>query len=88
MQHFTIHVFGRVQGVSFRYFTKLTADTLGLTGWVRNETDGSVLIEVEGDAEQMRAFLDWLTVGPRSARVEKITKQGGTLTHFTGFDIR
>ena len=39
---------GRVQGVGFRYTARFAAESLGLTGWVKNEWDGSVLMEVEG----------------------------------------
>jgi acylphosphatase len=45
---FQIEVFGRVQGVWFRKYTKQKADELGLKGWVRNGEDGSVLMHVEG----------------------------------------
>ena len=41
--------YGRVQGVGFRYHAQHTADSLGLTGWVRNEYDGSVTMEIQGD---------------------------------------
>ena len=46
-------VHGRVQGVGFRYTVTQTANTLGLTGWVRNEYDGSVTCEVQGSEEAM-----------------------------------
>ena len=49
-------VFGRVQGVSFRFYTRDTADELGLTGWVANRYDGSVEVVAEGP----RAALDQL----------------------------
>lgn len=39
---------GRVQGVGFRYTARYAAESLGLTGWVKNEWDGSVLMEVQG----------------------------------------
>lgn len=42
---------GQVQGVGFRYRAKYAADTLGLTGWVQNEDDGSVTLEVQGDPD-------------------------------------
>ncbi len=40
---------GRVQGVGFRYTARHAADSLGLTGWVRNEYDGSVMMQVQGE---------------------------------------
>lgn len=46
-------IFGRVQGVGFRYRAKYAAQSLYLTGWVQNETDGSVTMEVQGLPEQI-----------------------------------
>ena len=45
---------GRVQGVGFRYTAKYLAQSLGLTGWVRNEWDGTVTLEIQG-----RTGADW-----------------------------
>ena len=65
-----INVTGRVQGVGFRYTTQQKALRLGLTGWVRNERDGSVEIMCEGTAEQIAALLDWLEAGgPSHSRI-------------------
>ncbi len=69
---YRIQVFGRVQGVFFRASTKTEADNLGLTGWVKNESDGSVLIEVEGAEESLELFLKWCKNGPSIARVDDI----------------
>lgn len=41
--------YGRVQGVGFRYHAMHAADSIGLTGWVRNEYDGTVMMEVQGE---------------------------------------
>lgn len=48
---------GRVQGVGFRYKATYEARTLGLTGWVRNEYDGSVSMEVQGKAEYIDSLI-------------------------------
>ena len=40
--------YGRVQGVGFRYTAKRLAQSLGLTGWVKNEYDGTVVMEIQG----------------------------------------
>ncbi|MDO4308134.1 MAG: acylphosphatase [Eubacteriales bacterium] len=45
--------YGRVQGVGFRYRARYAADSLGLTGWVENEWDGSVRMEVQGSRENI-----------------------------------
>ena len=49
--------YGRVQGVGFRYVARHAAAYFGLTGWVRNEYDGSVSMEVQGTAADIRQFL-------------------------------
>jgi len=48
-----IRVYGSVQGVGFRYRTKYAADNYGVTGWVKNEFDGSVSMELQGTEEQI-----------------------------------
>lgn len=48
---------GRVQGVGFRYRAKYAADSVGVTGWVTNEWDGSVVMEAQGTAEQINRVL-------------------------------
>jgi acylphosphatase len=68
------HVFisGRVQGVDFRYVTKTRADTLGLTGWVRNLRDGRVEAIFEGEEDAVRQAIRWCRVGTPSASVVQV----------------
>lgn len=54
-----IQFYGRVQGVGFRYHASHAARDLGLTGWVRNEYDGSVCMEVQGQEEWIERMV-WL----------------------------
>ena len=63
---------GRVQGVSFRYYTEQQARRLGVSGWVRNEPDGSVGGHFEGAAEAVDALVAWCRTGPPSAQVEDV----------------
>ena len=56
-------VSGRVQGVGFRYRTRYAAGQLGLTGWVRNEDDGSVTLEVQGDPALFGRMFDMIAAG-------------------------
>jgi len=65
-------VTGRVQGVSYRASTAAEARRLGLAGWVRNRSDGSVELEVEGDPERVAALLAWCEQGPPAARVSRV----------------
>ena len=52
-----IQFYGRVQGVGFRFHAQYAAETLGLTGWVKNENDGSVHMEVQGAEELIDRML-------------------------------
>ena len=67
-----VTVTGRVQGVSFRFYTEQEARRLGVTGWVRNEPDGSVGGHFEGDAGAVDALVAWCRTGPRMAHVEHV----------------
>lgn len=66
-RRFTIS--GRVQGVGFRWFAKDVADREGVTGWVRNLTDGRVEALVEGNVDAVTRVERSLRMGPRGARV-------------------
>ena len=63
---------GRVQGVGFRYFAERAAQELGLRGYVRNCSDGSVEAYAIGDAGALDEFKARLAKGPRSARVTAV----------------
>ncbi len=65
-------VWGAVQGVGFRFFTRDLARRYGLGGFVRNRADGTVEIEVQGEEGTLAAFLKDLEIGPRSAHVAGI----------------
>ena len=57
MRKVKMNVQGRVQGVGFRYMTKMVADQLGVTGTVKNEDDGSVTIEAIGNDDIIQKFM-------------------------------
>lgn len=67
-----IIIFGQVQGVFFRRNAKEEADKLGLTGWVRNDRDGSVEVMVEGPKEKLDEFVKWCKKGPPMGKVENV----------------
>lgn len=67
-----IHVRGRVQGVAYRASTERKARALGLTGWVKNEPDGSVLLEAQGPAEVVARLEAWCKDGPALAVVKAL----------------
>ena len=86
-KHFTIKISGQVQGVFFRASTKEKADSLKIYGLVRNEPDGSVYIEAEGEEEDLKEFIRWCQQGPPRANVERSEVREGVLKHFPRFVI-
>ena len=69
-----IEVKGKVQGVGYRFFTKNSADELGVSGWVRNEDDGSVLIMAQGESsEVLERLIHKCAQGPSGSVVESLT---------------
>ncbi|NJQ97304.1 MAG: acylphosphatase [Hydrococcus sp. CSU_1_8] len=68
MERFSARYVGRVQGVGFRATARSIALGHGVTGWVRNEPDGSVYVEAEGDEIALKSFSEWCKKGPRGPR--------------------
>jgi acylphosphatase len=61
-----------VQGVGFRYSTLQKANELGITGFVKNRTDGSVYIEADGEPEILDKLVIWCKQGPSWSRVDEV----------------
>lgn len=87
IRNISIKVKGRVQGVGFRYNAMMRARELGIKGYVKNERDGSVLIEAEGDPTSLDNFTYWCTQGPNFARVDHISIHPGPVRNFKEFFI-
>lgn len=82
-----IRVRGEVQGVGFRAATKRMAIALGINGNIRNEADGSVLIEAEGDEGKMEEFISWCHKGPAQATVSEVQITSGVVQGFSEFVV-
>jgi len=65
-------IHGRVQGVGYRDAAVQAAFTIGVTGWVRNRSDGTVEAQVQGDVASVDRFVEWCKRGPPLARVSKV----------------
>ncbi|MGM0217013.1 acylphosphatase [Enterococcus sp. AZ126] len=89
MRKVRMNVQGRVQGVGFRYMTKMVADELGIYGTVRNEDDGSVTIEALGNDELMNQFIQKIKDSPSPAgRVTYVDIQTNPLMEeYTSFKV-
>ena len=88
MVHKNIQLFGRVQGVGFRYSARIAARNYGIKGYVRNMSDGSVYLEVEGSEDNISRFVKWCKEGPDFAYIESISITDGSLRNFKSFEVR
>ena len=87
-KHFTLSISGLVQDVFFRDTAKEVAGKLGVFGYIKNELDGTVYAEIEGDEKATSEFTAWCHRGPELARVEKVEAKEGTVEGFTHFEIK
>ena len=85
--NFHLKIYGRVQGVGFRVWTKKIAEDLFLTGWVKNCDDKSVECEVSGKRENIDLFLIACNKGPLLADVKNIQKKVESFKKFKNFSI-
>ncbi len=67
-----LKIYGRVQGVNFRYAARQRASALGLNGWVRNCPDGSVELLATGDPDAVNRLIKWSQHGPSGASVDRV----------------
>jgi acylphosphatase len=83
-----LQVYGRVQGVGFRFYTQRKAQELEICGFVQNRSDGSVYIEAEGNPDALEQFIYWCDGGPSWARVSEVKKQFMPVRDYKEFRIR
>ena len=87
MKRLTIKVSGRVQGVFYRATANEIATQMGLTGMVRNEPDGSVYLEAQGEEKVVDAFVEWCRKGPSRARVDNVQIEVAVLKKEDSFRV-
>jgi acylphosphatase len=79
---------GRVQGVGFRWFVEREAHILGISGWVRNNHDGSVEVLAQGTRDQLSGLHSRLREGPRAARVDAVeVSEANSVAELSSFRI-
>ena len=81
-------VHGHVQGVFFRDSVRRLAERLGVSGWVRNNWDGTVEAVLEGDRDDVDRVIDLMRSGPRGARVDHLEVADEEPEGLSGFDVR
>jgi acylphosphatase len=84
---YKIHVYGHVQGVGFRWSAAKIARIAGISGFVKNLSDGSVYIEAEGTLEQLNTFAEWCKKGPGLSIVESISVESAPAVNYPDFRI-
>ena len=83
-----VRVIGRVQGVFFRAWTSEEARALGITGWIRNCSDGTVEAKLEGEPEDLDRLIGLLHEGPPGASVERVQVEDADIEQLAAFKIR
>lgn len=85
----TIKITGMVQGVFFRQSIKEEAEKLVLTGWVKNEQDGSVMVIAEGKKEDLQKLVEWCRKGTDGSRVDDVHFEWQKAAEeFSSFEIK
>ena len=79
---------GRVQGVFFRDSIRQRARTRDISGWVRNQVDGTVEAVFEGKPDDVEQLVRYAETGPRQAEVESVEVDDEELEGLSGFEIR
>jgi acylphosphatase len=80
-------VHGRVQAVGFRFSARVEAQRLGVSGWIKNRSDGAVEAEIEGESAAVDAMLSWLDEGPPGAEVSSMSTADLAPTGERGFRV-
>lgn len=90
MQRLGLRIEGRVQGVGFRWFVLGESQRLGLAGYVKNNSDGSVEVVAEGAEVALAQLEQSCRRGPQSAHVKKVerTAENAAKPLYTSFEIR
>ena len=82
-----LRIYGRVQGVSFRYHTREEALRRAVSGWVRNLKDGSVEATLQGADDAVESLIEWSRHGPSGAKVTDVEVSAGE-GDYESFEIR
>jgi acylphosphatase len=83
-----LKIYGKVQGVCFRDSSQEKAKELNLSGWVRNEPDGTVIIVAEGEEKDLEELIEWCKNGPNYTKVEKVDVKWTESTSLDGFVVK
>ena len=88
IKHVNIKIFGRVQGVGFRYFIKQRANKAGLKGFVQNQQDGAVYLEIEGKGEEVDKLIKWCHKGSPWSKISRVDVRKDEVREFSDFSVQ
>lgn len=88
IKHIKIKVYGKVQGVGFRFFICRWAEYFNIKGFVKNKSDGSVYMEVEGYENSLNELIKKCKKGPRLSSVKELDIKEGKVNNFQNFEIK
>lgn len=83
-----ITVTGRVHGVGYRYSAVNMAERLGLKGYVKNQYNGTVLLEIEGSELAVEQMIHWSKEGPGTAHVSEVHVREGSVKNYESFSVK
>ncbi|MBI9053876.1 MAG: acylphosphatase [Bacteroidales bacterium] len=83
-----LNIYGQVQGVGFRYSALQKANEIGVCGFVKNRTDGSVYMEIEAEPELIEEFIYWCKHDPSWSRVDEVVVVDIPFNHYTNFGVK
>ena len=86
--HYSILVIGKVQGVFYRASARQKAEELNIKGVAQNLSNGNVLIEAEGDEEQLKKLVAWCNQGPPRANVKEVKVEIAEVTGYLSFSVK
>lgn len=78
---------GRVHGVGFRFSCMEAAYRIGINGFVRNKSNGTVYVEAEGQEDKLAKFREWCSKGSLWSKIYKIDEEDGQLKDYKSFEI-
>ena len=84
---FKLTVHGRVQGVFYRKTAAEQAQNLGLTGWVKNNPDGTVEMVIQGEEKDLSKMIEWCWEGPKNAVVTKVEQVEISPENYSDFRV-
>jgi len=88
MRSVRVRITGQVQGVGYRIWAERTAQSLGIRGWVRNRSDGSVELQATGGDEAVATLIEACRQGPRAAVVTDVRVEETEHDGAAGFSAR